>query len=97
MLRLSQFLLLQTAADDALVRLKKSGLSEEEVKFFQRLYNEHQHHHSLREFLEYECRVDHEVFMQVCPAPFSHKHHQVKLLMILTFPSLGDYPQSAND
>ena len=65
-LRLSQFLLLQTAADDALIRLQKSSFSKVEVEFFLNLYYKHQHHRSIGVFLEYKClSEDHEVFMQV--------------------------------
>ena len=66
-LRLSQFLLLKTASDDALIRLKRSSLPEEEMKVFLNLYYKYQHHLSIREFLEHECThsEDHEVFMQV--------------------------------
>ena len=65
MFRLSKFLLLQTAADDAVIRLRKSNLSEVEVKNCLSLYYEYQHHGSLSEFLQHECTRGHEVFMQV--------------------------------
>ena len=62
---LSQFLLLQTAADDAIVRLQNTSFSQTEVERVLSIYYEYQHHNSLEEFLENECKNDHERLMQV--------------------------------
>ena len=64
-LKLSQFLLLQTAADYAIIRLKESTFSPEEVDCLMNWYFEHQQHSSIGEFLQYECSHHREVFMQV--------------------------------
>ena len=72
MFRLSQYLLLQTAADDALIRLKHSSLSEDEVEYFRNVYCQEQHHQSIFDFLEYSVSNNDihrihasELFMQV--------------------------------
>ncbi len=65
-LKLSQFLLLQTAADDAIVRLQNSAFPEEEIVRLTSWYFRHQQHTSIGEFLHYNCNHQvHEVFMQV--------------------------------
>jgi len=64
-LKLSQFLLIQTAPDDALIRLKSSNLSQEDVQYFTELYFEHQSHSSIGEFLEYEFNHESDMFIQV--------------------------------
>lgn len=48
---LAKGLLLNCATPDAVVRLKYSDLSNQEKEKLQRLYFQHQHHHSLRDFL----------------------------------------------
>ncbi|XP_028991062.2 E3 ubiquitin-protein ligase rnf213-beta [Betta splendens] len=45
-------LLLNCATPDAVLRLKYSDLSNQEKETLQRTYFQHQHHHSLRDFLE---------------------------------------------
>ncbi|XP_064403130.1 E3 ubiquitin-protein ligase RNF213-like isoform X2 [Halichondria panicea] len=65
-LKLSQFLLLQTAADDAIIRLRKSDLLQEDIECLTSWYFKHQYHTSIGEFLQYECsRHNREVFLQV--------------------------------
>lgn len=49
MLPLSQFLILQTAAPDAIVRLQNTNLEKREV--IEGMYFKRQHHHSIEEFL----------------------------------------------
>ena len=48
-LLLSQFLLLQTAAPDAIVRLQNTSLEKREL--VEDIYFKKQHHHSIEEFL----------------------------------------------
>ena len=50
MLRLSQYLLLQTASDDSLVRLKMSDLAYQQEELM-RLYFSEQHHNSVADFV----------------------------------------------
>ncbi len=64
-LKLSQFLLLQTAADDGIIRLHKSDLLQEEIECLTSWYFKHQYHTSIGEFLQYECSHNREVFLQV--------------------------------
>ena len=45
-LRLSQYLLLQTASDDSLVRLERTALADQQKKLMQ-LYSEHKQHGSV--------------------------------------------------
>ncbi|RVE59876.1 hypothetical protein OJAV_G00193340 [Oryzias javanicus] len=52
-LELAKGLLLNCATPDAVVRLKYSDLSTQEKDKLQKLYFQQQHHHSLRDFLEY--------------------------------------------
>ena len=62
---MSQFLILQTAVDDAMVRLQQSACTDAEVKELMTLYYTHQHHRSISEFLQHECDCGHETYMQV--------------------------------
>ncbi len=65
-LKLSQFYLLQTAADDAIVRLQKSVFTDEEKVCLTNWYYRYQQHTSIGEFLQYNCcKQSQEVFMQV--------------------------------
>ena len=52
-MRLGQYLLLQTASEDALFRLKHSKLSEEEVKYVMDIYYRGQKHASILDLLDY--------------------------------------------
>ena len=52
MLRLSQFLLLQTASDDSLVRLAMTDLAHKQEELM-RLYFKEQHHKSIADFVSY--------------------------------------------
>ena len=52
MLRLSQFLLLQTASDDSLVRLAMTELAHQQEELM-RLYFNEQHHKSIADFISY--------------------------------------------
>ena len=52
MLRLSQFLLLQTASDDSLVRLAMTDLAHQQEELM-RLYFKEQHHKSVADFISY--------------------------------------------
>ena len=49
-LRLSKYLLLQTASDDSLVRLKMTDLAQQQEELV-RLYFSEQHHKSVAEFV----------------------------------------------
>ena len=51
-LRLSQYLLLQTASDDSLVRLKMTDLAHQQEELM-RLYFSEQHHKSIADFVYY--------------------------------------------
>ncbi len=66
-LKLSKFLLVQTAAEAAIIRLLKSTYLPEEVECMMNWYFEHQQHCSIGEFLQYEleCSPHREIFMQV--------------------------------
>ena len=52
MLRLSQFLLLQTASDDSLVRLAMTDLAHKQEELM-RLYFKEQPHRSIADFVSY--------------------------------------------
>lgn len=52
MFRLSQYLLLQTASDDSLVRLKKTALADQQQELMQ-LYFSEQHHDSVVDFVHH--------------------------------------------
>ena len=69
-MKLGQYLLLQTASEDALFRLKHSKLSEEEVKYVMDIYYRGQEHASIFDFLEYTINQrdydsNTQIFMQV--------------------------------
>ncbi len=65
-LKLSQFLLIQTAADDAIVRLQNSALTDEEITCLTNWYFKYQQHTSIGEFLQHHCiHQNHDMFMQV--------------------------------
>ena len=49
-LKFSQYLLLQTAAPDAIVRLKSTKLASEQAEI-QKIYFKEQHHESMEDFL----------------------------------------------
>ena len=51
-LRLSQFLLLQTASDDSLIRLAMTDLAHKQEELM-RLYFKEQHHTSIADFVSY--------------------------------------------
>ncbi|KAK9530838.1 hypothetical protein VZT92_012317 [Zoarces viviparus] len=56
---LAKCLLLNCATPDAVVRLKYSDFANQEKEKLQRMYFQHQHHHSLRNFLE-DCLNKHQ-------------------------------------
>ena len=69
-MRLSQYLLLQMASEDALFRLKHSKLLDEEVKYLMNLYYQGQEHKSIADFIKYSFKqkqdgCHNELFMQV--------------------------------
>ena len=67
-LNLSKFLLLETAAPAAIVRLKNSELTEE-IAAIKHIYFEEQHHRSIEDFLRHHLHSDHRdtsLLMQVC-------------------------------
>ena len=66
-MRLGQYLLLQTASEDALFRLKHSKLSEEEIKYVMDVYYLGQKHASIFDFLDYSInqKDNTQIFMQV--------------------------------
>lgn len=69
-MRLSQYLLLQTASEDALFRLKHSKFVDNEVNYFMRLYYQGQEHKSVIDFLNYslsqeQSKSQEGLFMQV--------------------------------
>ncbi|XP_064404373.1 E3 ubiquitin-protein ligase RNF213-like isoform X3 [Halichondria panicea] len=71
-IKLSKFLLVQTAADAAIIGFLRSKYPPEEVDYIMNWYFEHQQHCSIGEFLQYELECSHhcEIFMQVtthCP------------------------------
>ena len=76
MLRLSQFLLLQIASDDALVRLKKTALAYKQEEYMQ-LYFIEQHHDSIVDFVRHHIQSGdgtHEgLLMQVCAPAIINK------------------------
>ena len=94
-LKLSQFLLLQTAADDAIIRLRKSTLSHEEIKCLTSWYFKHQYHTSIGEFLQYECSHNREVFMQVEPTIYVIPH--LAAVISHAYISSGHYSLSTDD
>ena len=49
---LSQYLMLQTATDDAIVRVKNTVLSDHQEKFIQVYFSE-QHHNSIIDFVQH--------------------------------------------
>ena len=69
-LRLSQYLLLQTASDDSLVRLKMTDLAHQQEKLM-RLYYSEQHHTSITDFVYYHIQNNDEsregLLLQVLP------------------------------
>ena len=69
-LRLSQYLLLQIASDDALIRLKRTSLADQQKEFMQ-LYFSEQHHDSIVDFVYHHIKDDNDgnsdgLLMQVC-------------------------------
>jgi hypothetical protein len=68
-LRLSQYLLLQIASDDALIRLKRTSLADQQ-KDFMHLYFSEQHHDSIIDFIYHHIKDDdgtsEGLLMQVC-------------------------------
>ena len=68
-MRLSQFLLIQTASEDALFRLKYSKLLDEEIQYLMDLYFHGQEHKSVPDFLLHSLREpansNQELYMQV--------------------------------
>lgn len=56
MLRLSQYLLLQTASDDSLVRLKKTALAEQQQELMRLYFSEH--HDSVVDFVRHHIQQD---------------------------------------
>ena len=52
---LSQYLLLQTATDDAIVRLEKTSLAEQQKKFIH-IYFSEQHHNSVVAFVKHHLK-----------------------------------------
>ena len=66
-LKLSKFLLLETASPDSIVRLRNTKLVEE-TKAIKKIYFEQQHHHSINDFLTYQVHSNHRdsgLLMQV--------------------------------
>ena len=57
MLRLSQYLLLQIASDDALIRLKRTSLADQQNEFMQVYFSE-QHHDSIIDFIYHHIKDD---------------------------------------
>ena len=69
-MKLGQYLLLQTASEDALFRLQHSKLSEEEIKYVMDVYCHGQEHASIFDFLDYSINQrdydsNTQIFMQV--------------------------------
>ena len=81
MLELSQYLLLQTASDDALARLKFSKLQETAVNNFMEVYYGHQHHSSIGDFLNHHIKLMKEsggtdqLFIQVYVTVYMKTHN----------------------
>ena len=59
MLRLSQFLLLQTASDDSLIRLQRTTIADQQEELMN-LYYSVQHHSSVIEFVQHHMLNDSE-------------------------------------
>ena len=84
-MKLGQYLLLQTASEDALFRLKHSKLSEEEVKYVMDIYYHGQEHASIFDFLEYTINQrdydsNAQIFMQVINHNVStYEYHMPRL------------------
>lgn len=71
-LRLSQYLLLQIASDDALIRLKRTALVDRQKEFMQVYFSE-QHHDSIINFVCHHIKDDNDgtcdgLLMQVSTA-----------------------------
>ena len=67
-LRISKHLLLQTAAPEAIVRLKRTPLADER-ELIKKIYFEDQHHNSIKDFLTYHVHQRDSqsgLLMQVC-------------------------------
>jgi hypothetical protein len=76
---LSKFLLLQTAAPDAIVRLEHADLAHEKAVIGD-IYFKHQHHNSMEDFLNHyihACDRETRLLMQVCP----HAELRIHLLV----------------
>ena len=75
MLRLSQYLLLQIASDDALIRLKRTSLADQQ-KEFMHIYFSEQHHDSVIDFVRHHIEDDDGIsdglLMQVCTVTDCH-------------------------
>lgn len=56
-LRISQYLLLQIASDDALIRLKRTPLADQQKEFMQVYFSE-QHHDSIINFVCHHIKDD---------------------------------------
>lgn len=63
-LKVSKYLLLQTAAPDAIVRLERTALAGEK-KEIEDIYFHHQHHSSIEDFLDHHVNSKHPLLMQV--------------------------------
>ena len=57
MLKLSQYFILLTASDDALIRLKKTALADKQNELVQ-LYFSKQHHNSIVDFMQHQIDCD---------------------------------------
>jgi hypothetical protein len=78
-LNLSKFLLLQTAAPDAIVRLEHADLAHEKAVIGD-IYFKHQHHNSMEDFLNHSiraCDTKTRLLMQVYP----HAELRIRLLV----------------
>ena len=69
-MKLGQYLLLQTASEDALFRLQHSKLSEKEIQYVMDVYYHGQEHASIFDFLDYSINQrdydsNTQIFMQV--------------------------------
>ena len=75
MLNLSKFLLLQTAAPDAIVRLERTALANEK-KLIEEMYFKKQHHSSIDDFLNHhvhDYEADTGLLMQVMYCTYSYR------------------------
>jgi hypothetical protein len=73
-LNLSKFLLLQTAAPDAILRLEHADFAQEKA-VIRDIYFKHQHHDSIEDFLNHyvhACDRKDRLLMQVCTWVYRH-------------------------